>query len=216
MWLTQHSNVRVMVDDGPETVLQGTELPEGGGRRFRSKPGGTISVLLVTDDPASLSFFSLGVAEACRTVADCSTHGTCDTKKGECRCESNYGGANCETFVSSPYFPGSQLVTVDWGKQLNEWKGKADQRWVLCYSSFTNDSGTPVVWHQLCDPHTNTLSVAHAEGTNHTFGGFVGLNLLPFRTILSCLLPVTNTSVVLLLHVVCFLRRQAERFPPYK
>ena len=57
----------VTVDGGEETLLQGTELPppEDGGRRFHSKVGGTIQVLLVTDDPASLSFVSLVVSAVC-------------------------------------------------------------------------------------------------------------------------------------------------------
>ena len=83
LWLSQPNNLRVTVDGGPETVLQGTELPppQGGGRRFRSKAGGNILVLLVTtENSASLSFFSLAVTEVCRTAEDCSMHGTCDTK----------------------------------------------------------------------------------------------------------------------------------------
>ena len=68
LWLSQGNNVRVTVDGGPETVLQGTVLPQQGGRRrFRSKPGGKIEVLLVTDIATSLSFVSLAVSE----VYDC-------------------------------------------------------------------------------------------------------------------------------------------------
>ena len=161
-------------------------------------------MLSVTDvQDGGASFFSLAIGVECRTAADCSNHGTCDTKTGDCRCESDYSGAKCGTLVASPYYPGSQLVTVDWGKQLNEWKGKADQRWVLCYSSFTDNSSTPAVFHRQCDIYNNTLSVAHNSGGracstsfgacqtdsdcsgssnlckintgNYTFGGFVRL-----------------------------------------
>lgn len=67
LWLSQNNNLRVTVDDGAETVLQGTVLPpaEGGGRRFRSRVGGRIQVLLVTDKTASLSFVSLAVSAIC-------------------------------------------------------------------------------------------------------------------------------------------------------
>eukprot|EP01043_Picozoa_sp_COSAG02_P043634 COSAG02_NODE_3820_length_6190_cov_1.860121_1_plen_266_part_10 len=70
LWLSPRNNVRVTVDGGEETLLRGTVLPppEGGGRRFRSKAGGTIQVLLVTDDPGSLSFVSLAVSAACHAA----------------------------------------------------------------------------------------------------------------------------------------------------
>ena len=65
LWLSPRNNVRVTVDGGEETVLQGTVLPpaeEGGGRRFRSRVGGRIQVLLVTDVPSSRSFVSLALS----------------------------------------------------------------------------------------------------------------------------------------------------------
>lgn len=63
LWLQRGNQVRVTVDGGEPTVLQGTVLPlPGGGRRFTSKPGGKIEVMLVTDELPSLSFFSLAVS----------------------------------------------------------------------------------------------------------------------------------------------------------
>ena len=92
LWLSQRNNVRVTVDGGEETLLQGTVLPppEGGGRRFRSKAGGTIQVLLVTDDPGSLSFVSLAVSAACVGAAGCGGHGQC--MGGNCTCADGYSG----------------------------------------------------------------------------------------------------------------------------
>ena len=68
LWLSQRSTtVRVSIDDGEDTVLQGTVLPpmDGGGRRFRSKVGGKIQVLLATHELGSLSFVSLGLSAIC-------------------------------------------------------------------------------------------------------------------------------------------------------
>ena len=92
LWLSQNNNVRVTVDGGEETLLRGTELPppEGGGRRFRSKTGGKIQVMLVTDDPASLSFVSLAVSMACLDVRGCGGHGQC--MGGNCTCADGYSG----------------------------------------------------------------------------------------------------------------------------
>eukprot|EP01043_Picozoa_sp_COSAG02_P063875 COSAG02_NODE_9176_length_2301_cov_4.578111_2_plen_204_part_00 len=69
LWLSPGNNVRVTVDDGEETVLRGTDLPPvmSGARRFRSKPGGKIQVLLVTDKSGSLAFVSLAMSD----VYDC-------------------------------------------------------------------------------------------------------------------------------------------------
>eukprot|EP01045_Picozoa_sp_COSAG04_P046594 COSAG04_NODE_16960_length_484_cov_0.566234_1_plen_140_part_01 len=47
LWMSQGNQLRVYVDGGEETLLTGTVLPpaDGGGRRFRSKPGGKIELL---------------------------------------------------------------------------------------------------------------------------------------------------------------------------
>lgn len=63
---------------------------------------------------------------------------------------------------SSPRFPGSQLVTVEWGETLTGWVGA--ETWELCYSSFTTDATTPRLFHQSCDGYSTTLTVAHIAG----------------------------------------------------
>eukprot|EP01043_Picozoa_sp_COSAG02_P015106 COSAG02_NODE_635_length_19251_cov_32.350982_14_plen_258_part_00 len=96
-WLSMGNNVRVTVDGGEETVLQGTVLPpaeEGGGQRFRSKVGGRIQVLLVTDVPASLSFVSLAVSAICADATGCGGHGSC--VGGSCACSHGWVGDRCQ------------------------------------------------------------------------------------------------------------------------
>ena len=67
LWLDKDNYLHVIVDEGEPTVLSRTVLPPvaGGGRRFRSKPGGKIQLLLVKNVVASLSFFSLSIEAAC-------------------------------------------------------------------------------------------------------------------------------------------------------
>eukprot|EP01046_Picozoa_sp_COSAG06_P046595 COSAG06_NODE_6625_length_2850_cov_1410.579426_1_plen_207_part_10 len=97
-WLSKNNNVRVYIDGEEDgTLLQGTALPppEGGGRRFRSKPGGKVEVLLVTDILTSLSFVSFAVSAICedgwRMLAWNET-------ALPCRCL----GASCKATVPSP------------------------------------------------------------------------------------------------------------------
>jgi hypothetical protein len=92
LWLGKNNNVRVSVDGGEETLLQGTVLPplEGGGRRFRSKRGGKIEVLLVTDDLTSFSFLSLVVSAVCIGADGCGGNGDC--VGGNCTCSGGYTG----------------------------------------------------------------------------------------------------------------------------
>jgi hypothetical protein len=91
-WMHQNNNLRVTVDDGEEVTLRGTVLPpaDGGGRRFRSKPGGKIEVLLVTYELTSLSFVSLGVRASCVNASACGGHGSCSG--GNCTCSDGYSG----------------------------------------------------------------------------------------------------------------------------
>ena len=90
LWLSQGNAVVVTVDDNEPTML-GTVLPaEDAGRRFRSKAGGKIQVLLVTDKPKSLSFFSMAVSAVCDDGIQCGAHGTC--VNGSCDCEDLYIG----------------------------------------------------------------------------------------------------------------------------
>ena len=95
LWLSQGNNVRVRVDGGEETVLRGTVLPpedggDGGGRRFRSKVGGKIEVLLVEDRSGSLPFVSLAVRMGCVSTGACGAHGSCTG--GNCTCAVGYSG----------------------------------------------------------------------------------------------------------------------------
>jgi hypothetical protein len=91
LWLSKNNNVRVYVDgDEDGTILQGTVLPptEGGGRTFRSKVGGKIEVLQVTDVLTSLSFFDLEVRMVCADTSGCGGHGSCSY--GNCTCSDGY------------------------------------------------------------------------------------------------------------------------------
>ena len=92
LWMHQGNNLRVTVDDGEEVLLRGTVLPpaDGGGRRFRSKPGGKIKLLLVTDVLTSLSFVSLGISATCGDSSGCGGHGSCSG--GNCTCSGVYSG----------------------------------------------------------------------------------------------------------------------------
>ena len=76
-------------------------------------------------------------------------------------------------------FPGSRLLTPEWGGTLNGWAGKGEgQEWSLCCSTFEG-CDTAAKFHAGCDAHTPTLTVAHNAGNggsnpgNFTFGGFV-------------------------------------------
>ena len=92
LWTSQNNNLRVYVDGGEATLLRGTVLPpaDGGGRRFRSKPGGKIELLLVTDVLTSLSFVSLRVRAPCVNVTGCGGHGSCSG--GNCTCSGGHSG----------------------------------------------------------------------------------------------------------------------------
>ena len=73
---------------------------------------------------------------------------------------------------SAENFPGSRLLTPEWGAALNGWAGKDEcQEWALCCSTF-NDCESAGEFHAGCDGRTPTLTVARNAG-NFTFGGFV-------------------------------------------
>jgi hypothetical protein len=98
LWMHQGNNLRVTVDDGEEVVLRGTVLPPSvGGRTFRSKPGGKIHVLLVTDVLTSLSFVNLAVHAACADASGCGGHGSCSG--GNCTCSGGYSGMGACCFL---------------------------------------------------------------------------------------------------------------------
>ena len=92
LWMSKNNNLRVYVDGGEETLLRGTVLPpaDGGGRRFRSKPGGKIELLLVTNVLTSLSFVSLSVRAPCVDASGCGGHGSCSG--GNCTCSDGHSG----------------------------------------------------------------------------------------------------------------------------
>ena len=92
LWMHKDNIMRVTVDGGEATQLRGTVLPpaDGGGRRFRSKPGGKIELLLVTDLLTSLSFVSLSVWAPCVDASGCSGYGSCSG--GNCTCSGGHSG----------------------------------------------------------------------------------------------------------------------------
>ena len=73
---------------------------------------------------------------------------------------------------SAENFPGSRLLTPEWGAALNGWAGKDEcQEWALCCSTF-DDCESAGEFHAGCDGRTPTLTVVRNAG-NFTFGGFV-------------------------------------------
>lgn len=120
---------------------------------------------------------------------ECSHHGACDKTTGACQCDNGYYGTTCETEVTpcEDCFQGSKLITPEWATVLNEWvdlcggshcPAAQEQKWALCYSSFTDDNQGPSAFHSQCGPFDVTLSIAHtsdnenAHPRNYTFGGF--------------------------------------------
>ena len=80
-------------------------------------------------------------------------------------------------------FDSSRLLTLEWGETLNDWAGGrqpngTDQRWELCCSTFLGCDDASA-FHDACDAHSFTLTVARNAGDNRsnpgnfTFGGFV-------------------------------------------
>jgi len=64
-------------------------------------------------------------------------------------------------------FPDSRLITAAHGVQLNSWAnqtGGLDQKWKLCYSSFTMSKTSPAEFHRRCDEYKPTVTVAHNSG----------------------------------------------------
>eukprot|EP01044_Picomonas_judraskeda_P014454 COSAG03_NODE_2296_length_2907_cov_2.655271_3_plen_278_part_00 len=87
----------------------------------------------------------------------------------------DYPGAGVLSTPHPSYFPGSQILSAEQGSTLNGLAGfGATQNWTMCYSSFTNDSSTPDVYHEQCDQHTKTLHVVinHVAGVPRVFGAF--------------------------------------------
>ena len=74
------------------------------------------------------------------------------------------------------------IVNTTWPRILNRWvaaavdegkqqRSRAEQRWALCYSSFTDYATSPAVFHRQCDNYTTTLVVAR-NSLGYTFGGY--------------------------------------------
>eukprot|EP01045_Picozoa_sp_COSAG04_P021889 COSAG04_NODE_2397_length_4209_cov_10.504380_1_plen_393_part_00 len=118
----------------------------------------------------------------CLNGGVCSPSSVLATAGGEaagfiCSCTQGTSGATCEVVEPSPQFPGSRLVTPARGEQLNGWAGTEGQEWALCCSTFEG-CDTAAKFHQACNAHTPTLTVARPRnhGSNpgdFTFGGFV-------------------------------------------
>ena len=94
----------------------------------------------------------------------------------------NEQGKNKRGWEQGQHFPGSRLITAEWGDNLNGWmppkvKGK---QWSLCFSSFTDDATTPSTFHKQCDQYDTTLTVAR-NSLNYTFGGYVRVPPASFR-----------------------------------
>ena len=183
LWLTPHSYVQVYIDDSATPVIfTGTDLqiyPEPQ-RTFRSKVDGAIRVMAYAEGaeavPGPPNFFSLSFGFPCTASLACGDirgHGTCDTATGACQCKSGWEGADCSKvkFSGSANFPGTQLVTVEWGETVNGWVGTPTLQWELCYSSFTDSPNTPATFHAQCDQFATTVAVAH-NSLNFTFGGY--------------------------------------------
>ena len=119
----------------------------------------------------------------------CHGNGVC-YGAGQCHCsrgfgpEVSYSGQPlcgspwpCGDLCGAPEFPDSRLITPEWGSALRGWSGAS--HWRLCYSTFDDPSPTAAAFHQACDAHETTLTVAHNAGNggsnpgNFTFGGFV-------------------------------------------
>ena len=89
--------------------------------------------------------------------------------------EDEHPGAGVLSTPHPSYFPGSQILSAEQGSTLNGLAGfGATQNWTMCYSSFTNDSSIPDVYHEQCDQHTKTLHVVinHVAGVPRVFGAF--------------------------------------------
>eukprot|EP01043_Picozoa_sp_COSAG02_P022785 COSAG02_NODE_1194_length_13955_cov_7.341055_7_plen_571_part_00 len=127
--------------------------------------------------------------------------------------------AGCEAKCGGEHFPGSRLVTEDWGESLAGWlppsvKGKA---WKLCFSSFMDNASTPHAFHSQCDKYSKTLTVARhgpvpktsdgghsspvwVAGADWTFGGYV--RTLSFLSMCSPVSSSLLSSFVAMAHSV--------------
>jgi hypothetical protein len=186
LWLPPGFSLAIYVDESPRPAVQlaGQTLPSQaeGGRVYQSKVGGSIRVQLRAGHSATVAgqpvFFELRVQ--CAGDLGCSGHGTCDEAAGTCACQAGWTGSACD----EEFFPHSNIiVNTTWPGILNRWveaagadeaevpRSRAEQRWALCYSSFTDYAASPSVFHRQCDNYTTTLVVAR-NSLGYTFGGY--------------------------------------------
>lgn len=129
----------------------------------------------------------------------CNGHGQC-YGAGQCSCDPGFGpdgsygeeavcgrhvvctaehlrravAEHAEEACGGPHFAGSQLLTPEWSEALATWSARSvgAHGWTRCCSTFEG-CDTAAKFHDACDPHNITLTVAHNSNRNHTFGGFV-------------------------------------------
>eukprot|EP01043_Picozoa_sp_COSAG02_P008959 COSAG02_NODE_297_length_25355_cov_78.632998_10_plen_838_part_00 len=94
-----------------------------------------------------------------------------------------------EVACGGPHFPGSRLLTPEWGEALTHWTNDSvpEAEWTLCFSSFPESRHGQGGWecdaaafHLQCDQYNATVSVVHtgvettSQGMvgNYTYGGF--------------------------------------------
>ena len=105
----------------------------------------------------------------------CARHMVCTAEQLQ-RAVASHEEAAC----GGPHFTGSRLLMPEWGAALTCWVGNsvATDEWILCFSSFTDDTMTPAAFRARCDAYNATVSVARNAGNggsnagNYTFGGF--------------------------------------------
>ena len=144
----------------------------------------------------------------------CSGRGSCVLPSSgntpPCHCNTGYSGADCSTFAGSPLFPGTKIVSPEWGTALDNMTQQsgvqAGQVWKLCYSSDTMNK-TTTEFHKRCDQYNKTLTVGHnslGPGTSgtigrpdsligRTFGGFVR-SCMPLSALLFSCPPCPSRS----------------------
>ena len=101
---------------------------------------------------------------------DCSGHGGCDPWLNACVCDDAWSGAHCG-MPPSGQFPGTTLITADWGDSIGGFVGERAKEWTLCYSSLADDATSPQVFHSQCDAHAATVTVVR-NSLGYTFGGY--------------------------------------------
>jgi hypothetical protein len=149
LWISEPSTkLHVYVDGDDEgTVLSGTVLPPaagGEGRRFRSKPGGKIEVLLSTDIADSLSFFDLVVSAAF----------DCESKPG------SMNGGNPSGCPGAAYISGSPSSTYCSGYHKVSDTNSSLELWYPWWAACCHWTGS------TCEPVCTDLDARAAVANN--------------------------------------------------